>query len=164
MVRVKPLYFPLFARCSNRVNLLPFKLPLIAFFTRSRQEKKWALERCSSARLKARSNLKPRASANCSSNLVRLTSARKRKLLEQSRSFDFRAPRKQYECACDKGEPNQWIVQRNPKKLFPHRFALSSSVVPSVTKYCTRLKYKERCSRSRGALCLRGTSCPLWLK
>jgi hypothetical protein len=95
---------------------------------------------------------------------VEFETARKRKLLEQSRSFDFRTPHKQYECACDKGEPNQWIVQRSPKKLFPHRFALSSSVVPSVTKYCTRPRYKERYSRSREALCLRGTSCPLWLK
>ena len=60
---------------------------------------------------------------------VEFETARKRKLLEQSRSFDFRAPHKQYECACNKGEPNQWIVRRNPKKLFPHRFALSSSIV-----------------------------------
>ena len=65
---------------------------------------------------------------------VEFETARKRKLLEQSRSFDFRTPHKQYECACDKGEPNQWIVQRSPKKLFPHRFALSSSVVPVCHK------------------------------
>lgn len=37
---------------------------------------------------------------------IEFETLRKSKLLKQSRSFGFRAPHKQYECACDKSKPN----------------------------------------------------------